>query len=92
MEYISKRKCARDNRSFNIFILPKADAIKDRVQKCWKESQDLALYGISESEQQYLLEIIGKIENNILINLKYPGWLILQYFFEQNVTSLIEFN
>jgi DNA-binding MarR family transcriptional regulator len=67
--YISKRKSDKDNRSYNIFILPKADEIKDKVQNCWKESTEMALKGISESEKQFLLGIIDKIENNILKNL-----------------------
>ena len=68
--YISKIKSDTDNRSFNIYILPKAEDIKDKVQNCWKESSELALKGISELEQQYLLEIIEKLENNVLKNLK----------------------
>jgi DNA-binding MarR family transcriptional regulator len=68
--YISKIRSDKDSRSFNVFINTKADAIKDAVQKCWKQSSDLALKGISEQEQQYLLGIIDKIENNILENLK----------------------
>ena len=68
--YISKRKSDTDNRSFNIYLLPKAEKIKAKVQNCWKESSELALEGISESERQYLLEIIVKVENNVLKNLK----------------------
>jgi MarR family transcriptional regulator, organic hydroperoxide resistance regulator len=70
MGYISKRKNDEDNRSFKLYILPKAEEIKDKVQDCWKESSELALKGISESEQQYFLKILEKIENNTLINLK----------------------
>ena len=68
--YVSKRKSDTDNRSFNIYILPKAEEIKDKVQNCWKESSDLALRGISEREQQQLLEIVEKIEKNVLENLQ----------------------
>lgn len=68
--YICKTKSETDNRSYNIYLLPKAEEIKAKVQNCWKESSELALEGISESEQQYLLEIIGKVENNVLRNLK----------------------
>ena len=68
--YIKKRKSDKDSRSFNVYILPKAEEIKEKIQNCWKESSELALIGISESEQKYLLEIIDKIEDNILKNLK----------------------
>lgn len=70
MGYVNKRKNDKDNRSFNIYVLPKAEEIKDKVHNCWKESLELALEGISESEQQYLLRIIDKIEINVLNNLK----------------------
>lgn len=70
MGYVNKRRNDKDNRSFNIYVLPKAEAIKDKVHNCWKESLELALKGISESEQQYLLKIIDKIETNVLKDLK----------------------
>lgn len=68
--FISKVKNTKDSRSTNIHILPKADEIKDKLQSCWKTSTNLAMKGITESEQQELLKIIEKIENNILDNLK----------------------
>jgi DNA-binding MarR family transcriptional regulator len=68
--YISKRKSDKDSRSYHIYTLPKAEQIKDKVQNCWNESSEIALKGISESEQQYLLGIVEKIENNILRNLE----------------------
>jgi len=68
--YISKRKSDTDNRSFNIYTLPKADEIKDNVQHCWTESSEMALNGITESEQQYLLAILEKMEANVIMNLK----------------------
>lgn len=68
--YVRKVKSEKDRRSTHIHILPKADAIKDKVQNCWKESTDLAMKGISELEQQNLIKMIEKIENNVLSNMK----------------------
>jgi len=68
--YVSKRKSETDSRSFNIYIQPKVEEMKDKIQNCWKESSDMTLKGISESEQRYLLEILEKIESNVLENLK----------------------
>lgn len=68
--YISKIRSETDNRSFNIHLLPKAEEIKDKVQDCWKEATELALEGISESERQNLLELIGKVEVNVMKNMK----------------------
>lgn len=69
MGYVSKSRNEKDSRSFIIYALPKAEEIKDNVHKCWKESVDMALDGISESEQEYLLRLLDKIEKNVLKNL-----------------------
>lgn len=66
MGYVTKLKSKDDGRIHHIFIQPKADKIKNDVQNCWKQASDIALDGISVSEQQQLMEILVKIENNIL--------------------------
>lgn len=63
--YVSKRKNAKDSRSSNVFILPKGEGIKDNIHNCWQESTEIALKEISKEEQQFLLKILDKIENNI---------------------------
>ena len=70
MGFVEKRKNDSDSRSFKVFYLPKSEAIKKEVQNCWKQSSDIALKGVSQSEQQQLLETIEKIETNILNNMK----------------------
>jgi DNA-binding MarR family transcriptional regulator len=70
MGYVSKKRNENDSRSYMITALPKAEEIKNQVHNCWKESLEMATEGISESEQKFLLEIVEKIENNVLKNLK----------------------
>ncbi|HEY4788926.1 MAG TPA: MarR family transcriptional regulator [Bacteroidales bacterium] len=70
MGYVNKTKNSVDSRGTNIFILPKADEIKEKIQNCQRESSSIALKGVSDTEQQNLLKIIEKIEGNILANLK----------------------
>ena len=70
MKYVTKRKSDLDSRISNVFILPKGENIKMDVQNCWKQASDVALNGVSESEQKNLMEIIVKIENNILNNIE----------------------
>jgi DNA-binding MarR family transcriptional regulator len=70
MEYVTKKRSKMDGRIFHVFIQPKAEQIKNDVQNCWKEASDIALKEISESEQQQFLEILTKIENNILKDLE----------------------
>ena len=70
MEYVTKKKSKKDGRIFNVFIQPKADKIKNDIQNCWKQASDIALNEISTSEQQQLVKILGKIENNILKDLE----------------------
>ena len=67
--YVSRRKGEKDSRVSNIYILPKAEEIKEQIQNCWRESTEIAVNGISETEQQLLLGILDKVEQNILKNL-----------------------
>jgi DNA-binding MarR family transcriptional regulator len=66
MKYVTKTRSKKDGRIFHVFIQPKADKIKNDIQNCWKLASDVALNEISMSEQQQLMEILVKIENNIL--------------------------
>lgn len=66
--FVSKTKNEKDNRAINIHILPKAESIKDRIHNCWQESTEITLKGISRDEQLSLLNILDKIENNIIEN------------------------
>lgn len=68
--YVIKRKSDKDSRMSNIFVLPKADLIKDKIQKCMLVSTDIALNGIEEEEQISFLNTLAKIEKNILENLE----------------------
>ena len=70
MEYVTKKKSKKDGRIFQVFIQPKADNIKMDVQNCWKEASDVALNGISNSERKQLVNILSKIENNILTDIE----------------------
>lgn len=65
-KYVSKRKSKRDSRIWNVFILQKANEMKTDIQNCWKQASDIALDGISSSEQKQLMETLIKIENNVL--------------------------
>ena len=78
MEYVTKKRSKKDGRIFHVFIQPKADNIKKDVQNCWKQVSDIALNGISATEQQ---QILDKIENNIVndqYNLKFELCQYLQ--------------
>ena len=66
MKYVTKKKSDIDSRISNVFILPKGENIKMDVQNCWKQASDISLNEVSETEQKQLMEIIVKIENNIL--------------------------
>ena len=66
MKYVTKKKSEKDSRISHVFILPKGNNIKLDVQNCWKQASDIALHEVNESEQKQLMEILVKIENNIL--------------------------
>ena len=71
--YVMKCKSEKDSRSTVVRLLPKAEEIKDKIHQCWKQSSELALQGISQSEQTQLLTTIAKIETNILAKMEL-GW------------------
>ncbi len=66
LEYVEKRKSDIDSRVSHIFLLPGAEEIKESIQKCWKQSTDIALKGINDSEKSLMLNLLDRIESNIL--------------------------
>lgn len=63
--YIQKLQNPDDHRSYCVFVLPKANEIKDAVQNVFHIMVTLSLKDLSETEQNFLLEILAKIENNV---------------------------
>ncbi len=68
--YVNKKKSEKDGRIYHVFILPKADEIKEEIQDCWQKASDAVLYGITLSEQQQLMTILCKMEKNVLKSLE----------------------
>ena len=68
--YVEKQKDEIDNRITKVFILTKADNIKSKVENCWRESTEIALKGISNEEQQVLLGLLKRIEDNVVEKMK----------------------
>ena len=58
-----------DNRISHVYVLPKAEEIKEEIHKCWMESTEISLQGINDSEQKLLLALLQKIEDNILVKM-----------------------
>ena len=69
LSYVRKTKSQKDQRISNIYILEKADKIKDSIEACMIESTSIAMQGIQEEEKNNLLASLHKIEQNILKNL-----------------------
>lgn len=69
MDFVTKKKSEKDGRIFHVYIQPKANNIKSDVQNCWKQASDIALQGISETEEQQLVNTLDKIESNLLRDL-----------------------
>lgn len=63
--YIVKRKSDTDNRSYNIYLLPHADSIKDKVLSCWKEATAILSRGMSNKEKDIFLKLLAKAEANL---------------------------
>lgn len=63
--YVKKEKDMSDKRSWRVFILPQAIEIKETVQKMQHETMQQSLAGISSTEQEFLLDILTRMESNI---------------------------
>ena len=66
LKYVEKRKSETDSRISHIFLLKGANDIKESINKCWVESTEIAMKGIDESEELVLLNLLDRIENNVL--------------------------
>lgn len=65
-QYVEKRKSESDSRVSHIYLLKKANDIKESIQVVWEESTEIAMKGINASEQLILLNLLDRIENNVL--------------------------
>jgi len=67
--YVVKKKNKKDRRSYLVYSTEKAENIKSGIEECQKRSLEISLKNISEKEQELLLQIIEKMEQNSLIYL-----------------------
>ncbi len=65
-KYVEKRKSQTDSRVSHIYLLKRANDIKESIHKCWEESTEIAMKGIDEPEKLVLLNLLDRIENNVL--------------------------
>lgn len=66
LEYLEKRKDSIDSRIYNIHLLPKAETIRETINKCWEMSTQIAMKDINASEQLGLLNLLDRIEKNVM--------------------------
>lgn len=64
--YIEKKKNKTDNRSYLIFYTEKALSIKADIEEYQQQSLNISLQNISKEEEEWLLEVLTKIEDNSL--------------------------
>lgn len=62
-KYVEKRKSETDSRVSHIYLLKRANDIKESVHHCWEESTNIAMKDINATEQ---LVLLNRIENNVL--------------------------
>lgn len=70
--YVTKQKSEKDNRSYLVFYTDKALSIRDDIEKCQQRSSAISLEGLSKNEQEFLLQIMEKMEKNSLLFLEHP--------------------
>ncbi|SBW05961.1 MarR family winged helix-turn-helix transcriptional regulator [uncultured Dysgonomonas sp.] len=64
-KYVVKQKSITDSRSYNIFLLPRAESIRQEVITCWTEATAIFTNGLSEDEINIFLKLLAKVENNL---------------------------
>ncbi len=64
--YIEKRKISNDNRITTIHLLPEAETLKKPIIKLWEESTNIAMNGIGEAEKIIFLDLLDRIERNVM--------------------------
>lgn len=64
--YVVKRRNDKDARSVHIRATELGLSIREQVEKCWDQSLAISLNGVSPEEQQAMLDILKKIETNVI--------------------------
>lgn len=67
MGYVLKQKDAIDSRVSHIILQAKADEIKEATESCWIASTNIAMKGFKQEEQDTMLSLLKRMENNILM-------------------------
>ena len=63
--YVKKERDRNDNRSFRVYILPKANEIKKDIESVQDRMLKISLKGISDDERRIVMQVFDKMENNI---------------------------
>jgi DNA-binding MarR family transcriptional regulator len=66
LNYVEKRKSKTDSRISHIYLQKSANDIKESIHQCWEESTNIAMKNISDADQLVLLNLLDRIEKNIL--------------------------
>lgn len=68
--YVEKRKDEIDKRSYRIYLLPKSEKIRNAVDAIHQHALECSVNGLSVHEQEVLLQLLNRIENNIFAELE----------------------
>ncbi|QZT37503.1 MarR family transcriptional regulator [Halosquirtibacter xylanolyticus] len=64
--YVRKEKSTEDNRITYVEALSKSHEIKNAVESCWIASTEISMRDIGEDEQNMILDLLRRIEQNII--------------------------
>lgn len=64
--YAEKIRNVEDSRKINIHSTKKGKEIKEQIVVCLQESLEISVNGISKEEQSILVDLLLKIERNLL--------------------------
>lgn len=64
--WVERRNHPTDRRAITLYLTSKAEPILNEMSKLAEETRNLALEGVSETDQQHLMQVLEHIKDNLL--------------------------
>ncbi len=62
---VERRQVPTDARSFRVHLTEKGRALEEQVVRCWAQTEETALAGLSAGERQTFRELLIRVRSNL---------------------------
>ena len=62
---VERRQVPTDARSFRVHLTEKGHALEEQVVRCWAQTEETALAGLSAGERQSFRELLIRVRSNL---------------------------